>query len=166
MPLVKGQRLKSTEEQFWSKVDKRGPNDCWEWVGAKSSGIYGNLVVAGKAWKAHRLSYELNVGPIPKGEGFHGTCVCHRCDNPGGVNPNHLFLGTQADNNADMAAKGREVIPEGEAHGMARLDPDKVREIRRGRGTGETLAVLAERFGVGTSTVHSVVSRATWKHVV
>lgn len=93
------------EQRFWEKVDRRGPNDCWLWTGCKHGHGYGsfNNRVGPKA--AHRFSYQLHNGPIPD-----GMCVLHNCpdgDNPTCVNPAHLWLGTQADNIADMQKKGR-----------------------------------------------------------
>ena len=92
-------------ERFWSKVDRRNPDECWEWQADISNKGYGRLGTnKGGGWQAHRAAWELTNGPIP-----NGMFVCHRCDNPPCVNPAHLFLGTPKDNVQDMLAKGRAI---------------------------------------------------------
>lgn len=90
----------TTEERFWARVD-RG-DGCWEWRGCKKRNGYGWVGVRKEQWVAHRLAWTFVNGPIPTG--LH---VCHRCDNPSCVRPDHLFIGSHADNMADMKAKGR-----------------------------------------------------------
>lgn len=94
--------------RFWSHVEKSA-SGCWEWQAYVNSQTgYGQFAVSHREGiSAHRLAWMLVHGPIPKGNGYHGTCVLHRCDNRRCVNPAHLFLGSVADNQRDMVAKGR-----------------------------------------------------------
>lgn len=80
---------------------------CWKWMHALDGMGYGIIHADRGMEKAHRYSWRIHFGEIPPGEGYHGTCVCHHCDNPACVNPNHLFLGSMQDNINDMMAKGR-----------------------------------------------------------
>jgi hypothetical protein len=126
------------EERFWAKVNKSG--ECWEWLGTKNPGGYGCFKVNYKMRKAHRVAYELGHGSIPA-----DLCVLHRCDNPGCVRPDHLFLGTRSENMQDMQKKGRgrggdgsnapsgddhwsrrrpELVARGDRHG-SRLHPER-----------------------------------------
>lgn len=146
------------EEALWAYSTASAPEDCWEWTGTVVGG-YGTLTYKGKSWLAHRLSYTIHFGEFAA-----ELCVCHRCDNPLCVNPNHLFLGTRADNNLDKMQKNRHVAANGERNGGHRLTADDVREIRRLHSEGTQNAELAKQFGVGKSTISSITLRRSWKH--
>jgi len=112
----------------------------------------------GKHRLAHRVSWELHNGPIPD-----GMLVCHHCDNRACVRPGHLFLGTAADNSADMIRKGR--ARRGETHHTAKLSEADVIAIRRMRASGETQQAVADRFGIALTTVRKIHLRLTWSHL-
>lgn len=129
---------------------------CWEWTASKTSSGYGKIFVTGKLCGAHRVSYELRHGPIQS-----GMRVLHRCDNPACINPDHLFLGSDADNVADMISKGRQ--QRGYKHYRAKLSENDVRAIRSAKN--ETPNNLAKQFGVTASTISFIRSGKIWKHV-
>jgi hypothetical protein len=159
---MSGPRPRPPVERFWPKVERRGPDECWPWVGARQQTGYGILFKSSRPrrWHlAHRLSWELHNGPIP--DGLH---VLHRCDNPPCVNPAHLFLGTQADNNRDRDAKSRGGLARegGEGNPRARLTWAIVDEIRGRHAAGETQVALAKHFGVKQPQVSRIIRNQSW----
>lgn len=146
--------------RFWSKVSKLGPDECWPWMAYVGAGGYGRFRFKGSMWLAHRVAYILCRRDIPKGEGHHGTVVMHSCDNPICCNPKHLTTGTQADNIADMKAKGRRKNKSaGEDNGRAILTPNDVQKIRLDR---RTCRLIAEEYSVGQTTVRHIQSGKNW----
>lgn len=144
---------------FWTRVDRSGgPDACWEWQGAKQATGYGNLQIDGRSVRAHRLAWSLAHGPVPD-----GMLVCHRCDNRPCCNPAHLFLGTHAENLADMAAKGRS--SRGSHRPATTLTVKDVRGIRARVAAGEPRSAVARDHGISNSAVSMIVRRKTWKHV-
>lgn len=156
---------KTTVADFWNKAIILGKEDCWEWQRALSSDGYGKCGFM-EEQLAHRISYKIATGSIPKGK-----CVLHKCDNRKCINPDHLFIGTRTDNNKDRDNKKRtargnthgsrtkpESRPRGENHSRAIFSDKQVQEIRNLYATGEhTHRSLAKRFG----TSHSVIGQIT-----
>lgn len=125
------------------------PNSgCWLWEGYYSAG-YGQIAINKKYEGAHRVSYLIHKGDIPTGE-----FVCHNCDNPACVNPEHLFLGTHRDNMRDRARKGRSNMPKGVAHWNAKLSEAAVVDIRTKRLSPAGFAAL---YGISPKTVSDIV---------
>jgi len=161
-------------ERFFRQVEKT--DSCWLWVGLKNQKGYGRLNIAGSMVLAHRLSWTLHGGENP-----HDRCVLHRCDVPACVNPAHLFLGTRADNNADMRVKGREgrafgnmsgrrkrpeCFPIGEKWPQSRLTENDVKSLRREYAAGSiSFAKLGKKYGIGHTHAENIVKRRKWAHV-
>lgn len=172
--MADNQPIKVSKEAFWSCVNKDGPipehmphlGKCWIWTKAKlsSSKPYGSLRVGGKSCVAHRIAYQLIKGEIPVGH-----LVCHHCDNPSCVNPEHLFSGTHLTNNHDMISKGRNVAPpihRGISQHAAILDESCAKEIvRLHKEDGKTRRQISAIMGVGYRCVCDVILGRNWSHV-
>lgn len=155
-------------QRFWGKVDTTG--ECWEWRGAKSRGGYGYMIRyrdgKPRSYLAHRVSWEIAHGPIPA-----GLLVCHHCDNPGCVRPDHLFVGTDADNSRDMWSKGRGRPPRGFNHPRATLTwaqvceiraqfahgPGKRRDPATGRFISSGISETANEYGVSRGAIVKIL---------
>ena len=149
---------------FWSKIKVAGKNECWNWIGAFGGiGNYGCFGVSGTIWRCNRLMFamanSLSRDELP-------TYVCHRCDNPSCVNPNHLFAGDPRINTHDMISKGRHRLnlnhPFGEQHCCHKLTEKQVLEIFRRRKAGEGQRALAREFGVKHSAIYQIERGMTW----
>lgn len=154
-------------DRFWTKVDmSRGVDACWEWAGYVNRRGYGELTVNGQRVSTHRLAYTLAIGEIPD-----GILVCHKCDNRACCNPNHLFLGTNADNMHDMVQKGRNSkgkpqIHLGEQNGNHKLTTEQVISIReRYAAGGITQKELAQEFEISPTQLSRIVRGLFWKAV-
>lgn len=145
--------------RFLSYVDKSLPLLCWNWTGGKNKYGYGRINFHGRILAAHRVSYELFVGPFPE-----HLRVCHSCDNPACVNPSHLFLGTDADNVCDCISKGRNC--RGERVASAKLTEQQVLDIRAKYANGLALQrELASEYGVSRMQISDIVCGKAWKHL-
>jgi len=162
LPRAKKKALQKLADRFLSKIAVKD-NGCWEWVKGTYTNGYGKFSIKGNGHPAHRISYVLFIGNIPK-----GMLVCHDCDNKICVNPSHLFIGSHADNTADMIQKGR-MVPgnhSGIHNGRAKLDEDAVRDIRWKREEGVMTKDLVVEYGVSRSQIQKIVRRELWKEVV
>lgn len=153
---------RSLRERFEEKYTPDPMSDCWIWTAGKFAQGYGLIKVNNKLCKAHRVSYELYKGPIPK-----GLCVMHQCDMPNCVNPNHLIVGTLKDNTQDMLSKGRGAKVSGERHWNAKLSREWVRQIQLLYNSGKfSQTLLAMFYGISQAQVSNVVTNKTWNKLI
>jgi hypothetical protein len=152
--------------RFWIKF-KRPKDGCWEWLASKDECGYGMIKRGGygraghSVMRAHILSWVLYNGPIPS-----GLCVLHKCDNPKCVNPEHLFLGTKADNNHDRDKKGRHIAFHGVEHPMHKLTNIDVKNIRKSYSKQKRNGVtIAKQYNINSSTLYGIVNYKIWKHI-
>lgn len=149
--------MKTVQERFEERFLKGGGDACWEWMGGKTSDGYGMISIDGINQGAHRIAYQLYIGEIP-----YRFCVCHRCDNPSCVRPDHLFLGTNTDNMHDCVIKGRHSDQSGENNGYSILIDEDVRIILAMHANGARNVDLAKQFGVAPSTISNIVCGRNW----
>lgn len=157
--------MKSVEDRFWEKVRKS--EGCWMWGGRLSRANRGRFYFEGKDWFAHRVSWMItNHEDIPD-----GMCVCHHCDNPACVRPDHLFIGTQKDNMRDMWKKKRHPIPTRTPHPkgeecswskLKRHDVLNIIDLCRG---GLSRRKVASKFGVDYGLINQIMSGRSWASV-
>ena len=163
---MSGNSRKSTDlgPKFWARVLTGDPRGCWRYLGPRhrytGRGLFS--VSSGRLRQAHRVAYELAVGPIPE-----GLYVLHTCNNGEGgcVNPAHLYAGTQVDNMRDRKARG---VPYENGRGKgyrAKVNAEQVREMRRRVAAGESRAAMAREFGISRMQASTIVARKAWRHV-
>jgi hypothetical protein len=155
MILIPLHKTTSWLNKFWSKVKKT--EKCWIWEGGRADTQYGEIGLNGKTIYAHRASYEICNGEIPK-----GLFVLHRCDNPPCVNPKHLWLGTQAENIQDCISKGRARRAYGENTRASKLTRDQATYILSMKGK-LSQRKLGDIFGVTHGTIGAIQHGRTWK---
>ncbi len=144
-------------ERYWSKVIKGNTlDDCWDWNGGFAHFGYGSMKVNGKMDRAHRISWRIHNGEIPKGK-----LVLHNCDNPPCSNPKHLSLGTQSDNIRDAYSRYR-ATQKGSKNNMSKLTEAKVYKIRSLYRRGILQRELAKQFGVIQQTISLIVNDKRW----
>lgn len=159
--------------KFWARVERGTPTECWRWTARRNANGYGTLKVNGRQWLAHRVAWALTVGTDPG-----PLLVCHHCDNPGCVNPAHLFVGTASDNAQDMVRKGRAHLqkhpelspytlypgsrPKGERNGRARVTEAVVTEIRAMRAGGMSQAAIGRKVGLSQQQISHIVRGVCW----
>ncbi len=141
----------SLAARFWSKVEIIDFFDCWKWTACTNYLGYGRIAVNRKNRYAARIGWELVYGEIPPGQ-----CVCHKCDNPICVNPNHLFLGTLHENSIDMVRKGR---------AGRKLNKEQILSIRSLRQSGSSCKQLSRQFHIELSHIYRIINKERWKYI-
>ena len=149
----------SIQERFDAKWMPEPYSGCWLWTDHDNGNGYGQIQINHSMCVAHRLSWTLHYGPIPK-----GLKVLHRCDTPSCVNPSHLFLGTQQDNMLDGVRKKRVKPPalKGERHGQSKLLDSQISTIRK---DGRTQSKIAADYGISQTLISQIKLRKIWRHI-
>lgn len=165
-PLDAERLSEDVQAAFWSRVEKRSPNECWPWHGSFDRQGRGKFWVAGtgKHHRAPRISLIIRTGEFPP----KATFACHTCDNPACVNPDHLWWGTRSENMKDCGAKGRHPAQTkfyGSANHNTALTENDVRKIRAQYHAGVPPRVLAEQYGTISSNIWKIATGRSWRHV-
>jgi hypothetical protein len=148
----------TAEERFWKYVDIDITTGCFNWIGYKNKCGYGSFGYNKKIKLANRVSWQIHYGYKPE-----DICVLHKCDNPGCVNPDHLWLGTHQENMDDRDNKGRQYDRNGEKNGRAKLTIEDVVTIRSlYNNTNTSERKLAKEFNVNSGTIHNILNNKTW----
>lgn len=143
---------------FYKNASIPSDNGCMKWVGVKDKNGYGRFKSKQKIVLAHRFSYQLYHGEIPE-----GMFVCHQCDNPPCVAPNHLFIGSNKDNMQDMIKKGRKNAAKGIKHHTAILSPAEAWQIRNLLEYGYKAPTIAKMFKVSQGCIYGIQYNKNWK---
>ena len=165
MPKREGRKATPISIRFWDKVNKDGPicpalsTPCWIWTSNHGGTAYGMLSVpAGQEYMAHRISWEIHFGKIPD-----GMRVCHTCDVPKCVNPDHLWIGTDEDNRQDMLSKKRHA--HGESSGISPFTNEQIDYIRVWYATGTvSQQTIANKYGVNQTAISAITRGDSWRH--
>lgn len=146
------------KDRFWSKIEIKGPEECWLWKLSTDTVGYGQVRIEGQIYQAHRLAFYFEHKIWPE-------VVRHRCDNRRCINPVHLEPGTQLDNIQDMKNRGRASRRPGSENPAALLNEEQVREIRRAKRKPGLYKELATKFGVSTGAINDVRQGRSWRHI-
>lgn len=154
------EQLQRWTAKFWSKAEKSG--DCWIWQDSLTEKGYGQFRIGNKKIRAHRMAYLLSGGTIP-----NGMMVCHKCDNPSCINPNHLFIGTAKDNVRDCIQKGRHCLTNfkkqyGERNGRSKLTRNDIEQIILLRRKGTLYRVIADKFNISITHASQICRGLFW----